>query len=244
MEDLNELQEDKKTSSAQQKSKKRRLSLKDGEFSPSSVTWLDLQRVGIVSSFDTFSLYLTHQPPDYVDDCNKQTIAYVDNYQALIREAIQPLNEQFPLLILSAMISHIVIELNEKIGKVVYKGRVEPVVFHNEDDSRKDKKSDYAILKIVNRRTVLVVEIKSGIGTELYSVKTELAQLFLEVHYSMQDCKESNIVCVLTDTSSYHIFVLNLEHTPYLVEKYHYLRDPSSTNLCSLLRLLIVNLSA
>ena len=110
--DPNELQEDKKTSSAQQKSKKRRLSLKDGEFSPSSVTWLDLQRVEIVSSFDTFSLYLTHQPPDYVDDCNKQTIAYVDNYQALIREAIQPLNEQFPVLILSAMISHIVIELN------------------------------------------------------------------------------------------------------------------------------------
>lgn len=51
-------------------------------------------------------------------------------------------------------------------------------------DKREDKEADYAIYRIVNKVTYIVVEVKLAVGARLTSSdKDKLAQLFLEAIY-------------------------------------------------------------
>ena len=52
--------------------------------------------------------------------------------------------------------------------------------------STKNKKTDYVLIKLINKRTAVVIELKPMVGEQLGILQKELAQLCLEVYYARE----------------------------------------------------------
>ena len=70
-------------------------------------------------------------------------------------------------------------------------------------------------MRLINERTLLVMELKTRTVESLGVLQDELAQLFLEVYNAWEEdqcTRKSNyqrILAVLSDKFTWHIFVIN-----------------------------------
>ena len=68
-------------------------------------------------------------------------------------------------------------------------------------------------MRLVNKRTAVVMELKPTVSEHLGHLEKELAQLFLEVYYAQKEdtkCSYQYMLAVLSDRQTWHVFILNL----------------------------------
>lgn len=90
-----------------------------------------------------------------------------------------------------------------------YSFEIFPIVYKCADNHRKDKRSDYVILKLRNKRTIVVVELKTLVGTQLTGDdKDAIAQLIYEGYLVCHDEKDhyKSLICVYANHASWHFF--------------------------------------
>jgi hypothetical protein len=190
-------------------------------FNPSTATWLQLVDENIVKNFNDFK--------GEVKRCQvgKNTLTETcrgeEQIIDKIKNKVDKDNEGFPMLYCGCELVHIADHLGDD-----YRVKVLPVVFEVPDDGRQNKKSDYTIIRVNNKRTVVVVELKSEVSTKLEENEKELAQLFLEVHYSVEPdkkrCDYDRTIAILGDSKTWHVFILNVSAgSPYSVSEYYLL---------------------
>ena len=78
--------------------------------------------------------------------------------------------------------------------------------------STKNKKTDYVLIKLINKRTAVVIELKPMVGEQLGILQKELAQLCLEVYYAREQdiVSYKQMLAILSDGERWHLFVINI----------------------------------
>ena len=144
----------------------------------------------------------------------------METYKRLVelaKKRLALLNEGFPTICCGIVLLHIVDHLHrqeeEKYQLIIY-----PVV-KTFIDRRKNKRSDYVLIRLMNKRSVIVFEIKLSVGSVISA------------------CKESleTMICVLADHANWHILVIDLRQ-PFSISEYFYLHQPKIEILCSLIK--------
>ena len=158
----------------------------------------------------------------------------VETYKYLLELAnkrLSPLNEGFPTLYCGITLLHIVDYLHSQEGEK-YQLIIYPVVKTFSDD----KKSDCVLVRLMNKRSMIVFELKLNVGSVLTGCKDSLAQLFLEAKYAAEkDWKGGSdtyptMVCVLADHDNWHVLVVDLRQ-PFHVLEYFFLYQPKIETL-------------
>ena len=119
----------------------------------------------------------------------------------LAKRRVTALNEGFSTVCCGIILLHIVDHLHTT-EQDKYKLMIYPVVKMFED-----KRSDYVLMRLVNKRCVIVFELKLSVGTVISACEDSLAQLFLEVKYAVEKERScyTTMVCVLADYENWHI---------------------------------------
>lgn len=102
-------------------------------------------------------------------------------------------------------------ELNAK--EQLHRFSIFPVVKEDDDDGRRNKYTDFSILKVKDSLTRVVIETKLNISEMVnYGMGNDVAQLALETIYSDQqeNNRQEKTLCVLTNGTTWHIFVMNM----------------------------------
>ena len=163
------------------------------------------------------------------------------NCNTTIRDGFTAENEGYPTVIVASPIAHVVAELNV-LTPNMYTCSVFPVVM-KQKDRRRDKKTDYYIIRIKNRQIRVVIEIKTNVPTTLsgdHTTKKNLAQLFLELFYAKKtNSSGDDILGIITDSDQWHFFLVEVRRTPFLIKKYISLSKPQQNSLCSYIRYFI-----
>ena len=123
-------------------------------------------------------------------------------------------NERFSMLYCGNVLVHIVEHLGELMGHDdYYRILLTRTVKDGVPDARHSKKSDYNIIKIANRRTIVVVELKDFVAPNFLGNDKALAQLVLEVYYAKEKdhSNYTSIVGVLASVYSWHIMLLSVD---------------------------------
>ena len=127
-----------------------------------------------------------------------------------------PSSELYATMICGITATHIVGELNNIKQKVVYQLEMEPNILQEED-----KKSDFTILKILNERTYVTIEVKLDVPDKVTAgTKNDLAQLFLEAIYCCKKESIDKLLAILTNGFVWHCFALDASHFPVSIDKY------------------------
>lgn len=123
--------------------------------------------------------------------------------------------------------------VNDSAGSKQYNFKIYPVL-KEERDKRENKFSDISIIKIVNKRTKILIEIKLAVFPRLVmsdNVLDDFSQLFLEGLYVYEQEKISGeIMLVLTDAITWHIFIVNFNTKPVSILEFVTISSPSSQN--------------
>jgi len=186
------------------------LALEDGYLAPSACTWDILVQGGKVSTGllflqkiqDMFNKYIP-TPMESFDDFTKSTI------EGILRNSF-PENEGFTQTLVGPIMAQVVDLLNKK-SDVQYKFSIFPIV-KDEADRRHNKRSDYSIYRIYNKRTYVVVECKLSVSAQLsVALLDYVSQLLLESFYVYQreGCQYRHVMCILTDCYVWHVLVMD-----------------------------------
>ena len=123
-------------------------------------------------------------------------IAQVNKF---IAENSVPMNEGYPMLLCGNTIAYFTAKLNSARGKKSYKFCIYPTVYDVPTDHRKDKQADYVIIKIHNKRTIAVIELKLLVSVSITAAnKDHIAQLIYEAYsVCMQEGTDyKNLLCI------------------------------------------------
>lgn len=241
--------DDDETGSAPPTKKKRSdiVKLKAGELSPSAATWDVLKSQYVVIDFHSFLVQIDERVNkiEIKPQCFGKDL---DTYKGLIKLAKKRLaahNEGFPTILCGIMLLHVVDHLHLQEEEQRYQLTIYPIV-KKFSDERKNKKSDYVLLRLRNKRSMIIFELKLSVGSVIGACKDSLAQLFLEAKYAAEKDWNNGLyyqtmICVLADHDHWHIFLVDLRQ-PLSVLEYFYLHDPQIESLCSLIKQLSLNI--
>ena len=221
--------------------------LRAGDLSPSAATWDVLLFEEVVVAFHTFLVDLS----EVTNKCEIKPQCFgkdLDTYKGLIELAKKRLachNEGFPTILCGIMLLHIVDHLHSQEDERKYHLTIYPVV-KKFSDERKNKKSDYVLVRLSNERSMIIFELKLSVGAVIAGCKDALAQLFLEVKYAAEEDRSSGrrydtMIGVLADHVSWHVLLIDLRK-PFRVLQYFHLNDPQIEDLCSLIKQLSLEL--
>ena len=161
--------------------------LKAGELSLSAAMWDVLKSQHVVLNFHLFLLQIG-------EIANKIEIKQqcfgkdVDTYKGLIKLTKKRLaahNEGFPTILCGIMLLHVVDHLHHQEEEQRYQLTIYPVV-KKFSDERKNKKSNYVLLRLRNKRSMMIFELKLSVGSVIATCKDSLAQLILEAKYAAE----------------------------------------------------------
>lgn len=99
-------------------------------------------------------------------------------------------------------------------------------------------------MRLINKRTLLVMELKPVIAEGLGLLNNELAQLFLEIYYAWEEdhysrnCNYENILGILSDKFMWHIFDIDVQ-LPMKVKHYYFVHNPEIQQICMLVQTLL-----
>ena len=208
------------------KKNKQAESASDLELQPSSATWKKLAEKKILPSFPDFFCQIqsndrtsSFTPPD--TESSSGVVDSIKTVNHSINLYGTPLNEGFSTLICGNIIAGIMAELNKPQK---YKFEIDPIVFKHPTDGRKDKKSDSTIIRIVNKRTVVVIELKLEVCAAITGgAKDNLAQLFYEGKLVCETEKKNytKLLCIYANHTTWHIFVMDYSKVTLCCEEYY-----------------------
>lgn len=216
-----------------------------GKLNPSDVSWKIIEEAKLVDDFFSTILRLEHTNLDMPNLCTGAEL--VDNFIAKVSRYLARENEGFAMTIVSTVLMHLLDELNKRSGHSegapLYQSMLYPMVT-KAADARKSKKSDYFVLKVVNRRVYIIVEVKLDVPQVLSGgMKNQIAQLFVEAYYTYHHCPSlpsySQFLCVLTDGFTWHCFLLQMDCIILTVAKYFKLKD--TVSVCNVFTDMILN---
>ena len=209
------------------------------DFRLPSVKWKQLYSENIVRHFTTM---LVLQPEEFPSSSSSSTLCTSEDVQAfthvneIIAKQFLVQNERLPTVVCGNIVVHIVDHLQFPTVNT-YSVKIVSVVKEVVADARKNKKTDYVIMRLVNQQTVVVVELKPIISKDLGYLEKELAQLFLEVYYVQKEdtkCIYQYMLAVLSDRQTWHMFILNL-HLPIEVQHYYLYCKPTIWQICTVI---------
>ena len=205
--------------------------LKQGRLAPSDCTWHLLERAGYVGSVTEFlrKIVEVRGTMDMSTDSTTDTEAAASMLQ-IIQDATVPTNEGYPLLICENIMAQTVGNLNRRAGQKRYGFLIKPVVKEGYVSQQK-KFSDIGLhrLLLFNARTYVILECKPSVGMLTGGpIMNYVSQLFLEAIYMHKkeneeltaDKQYQSTICILTDSRSWHIFMLNLCVKPITIQEY------------------------
>ena len=150
----------------------------------------------------------------------------------IIQDTTVPANEGYPQLICENIMAQTVHNLNRRAGCKEYCFIIKLVV-KEESDSGQNKFSDVGLHRVLlyNERMHMILECKASVGAVLTggdNIMNDVSQLFLEAIYmhaeenaKLRAAQQYDfIVCILTDSMSWHIFLLNLRGKPITIHTY------------------------
>ena len=93
-----------------------------------------------------------------------------------------------------------------------YRFTIFPIIFPVEKDHRRDKKSDFVVLKIVNKRTLVIIELKLSVGTDITGGdKDNISQLLYEAYLvCKKESKYQKLLCTYANQSHWHFFIMDM----------------------------------
>ena len=119
-----------------------------------------------------------------------------------------------------------------------YQFKIYPTVFKHPTDGRKDEDSGYVIIRIVNKQTVAVIELKLEVAKTITGgAKDNLAQLFYK---GKLVCKDENkdytkLLCVYANHATWHIFVMDYSKLTLCCEEYYSYPLPEESVICKVI---------
>lgn len=124
------------------------------------------------------------------------------------------LNEAFPTLLCGNIIAALTQFMNDQHpredGRKSFQFRVLPVL-KEAKDKRKSQKSDYVIIRLINEKTILLIELKRSVGNPLSEDDNDnLAQLFYEAIVVHRNEEKEKLFCVYSNSFTWHIFEMNM----------------------------------
>ena len=151
---------------------------------------------------------------------------------SMVQDTTVPANEGYPQLICENIMAQTVHNLNRRAVRKEYCFIIKPVV-KEESDSRQNKFSDVGLHRVLlyNERTYVILECKASVGAVLTggdNIMNNVSQLFLEAIYmhteenaKLRAAQQYDfIMCILTGSMSWHIFLLNLRGKPITIHTY------------------------
>ena len=201
---------------------------------PSSATWDILYSKEWLPDIAEFltAVDIPAQVPD-----GRCKAAPIETNVVMVKNSL-PTSEKYSFVICANIISHVVNELNQNTGGLkLYRLDAEPSV-QEENDARNNKRADFSILKIRNKRTYVIVEVKLSVPETLSSrEKNDLAQLFLEIIYCCRKEKINRMLAILTNGFIWHTIALDTRF-PITFENYFRIKiKPENTpkDICNTL---------
>ena len=222
------------------------------DLKPSSVKWSELFSKGIVQKFTTMQMLRAEEPPSSsssssTSTCTTEDVKEFTSVNHIITKRFLAQNEGLTVLVCGNILAHIVNHLQSPSDDT-YSIKIFSIVKEVIEDARKNKKTDYIIMRLINQRTVVVVELKPIISEDLGYLEKELAQLFLEVYYARREDTKSSysypyqyMLAILSDRKTWHVFVLDLR-LPMKVKNYYMYSKPTISEICTGIRTLIKQL--
>ena len=224
--------------------------LKENNLPPSSARWDVLERGGIVEVWQDFFLRLrsleitaTEELLKGVTPCNLEALQMIKAVNVVIANNSLPENVGYPTILCGNIIAHVANELNGGLAKCKYWFRILPVILPHPENHRTDKKADYVLVKIQNKRSLVVCVLKLMVPCDVTSENhKELAQLFLEAynchqHDSSKGMKYEQLLCILASHEHWHFFLVDVTRIPLKVITYYKSKSkPEENIICETIR--------
>ena len=187
---------------------------------PSKIKWNDIYSKDTVSEKEPYEFLLkcTDMKKDLPAALDAPSDTLSEMQKMILDNGIADL-ESFSSMFFGNIIAFLKNSLQSKTGKPgTYKFRVTPVVFCHPEDHRKNKYSDYIVLRLINKSVKVVVAIKKRVTPTVISAKsTHIAQLLHEVYLSERgQC----VIAIYGNCFHSHVFVLDVGRKPYLLLRY------------------------
>ena len=179
------------TDSFPAESPKKKKRIRAATKAPSKTKWEDLQDIGIVSSYCDISHFrenviVARKNAPLIESCHSPELAHFQHCYSVLVKKVSIDNEGFPSAKYTLLFSHLTNHLGDDYNMKIY-----PVI-KKERDRRRNKRSDCTIMKLKNRRTVLVCELKFGLAEEILVIEDEFSQLLQEVRYAYETDTQSS----------------------------------------------------
>ena len=223
--------------------------LKENNLLPSSARWDVLERGGIVEVWQDFFYCLrsleitTEELLKGVTPCNLKALQMIKAVNGVIENNSLPENVGYPTILCGNIIAHVANELNGGLAKCNYWFRILPVILPHPENHRRDKKADYVLVKIQNKRSLVICELKLMVpGAVTSENHKELAQLFLEAYYchqhdSSKGMKYEQLLCILASHEHWHFFLVDVRRIPLKVITYYKSKSkPEENVICETIR--------
>lgn len=194
---------------------------------PSSCTWEGLVKSHLIPDRLCFEVSLRDKrvrcDADTIpNDANEKIDAVSTSIMLISSGTLLHDKESYVIGLILPLLALTVNILNMKDSGKYFLQQLEPdVTVH--DDRRHNKRSDVSIIKIMKKRTIVLVQCKVGVGHEIMNSDAKaVAQLFLEAHYvhELEGKTYGSILCILTDWIHWHFFLVNVGKLPMELIKY------------------------
>ena len=222
--------------------------LKENNLLPSSARWDVLERGGIVEVWQDFFYRLrsleitTEELLKGVTPCNLEALQIIKAVNVVIENNSLPENEGYPTILCGNIIAHVANELNGGLAKCNYWFRILPVILPHPENHRRDKKADYVLVKIQNKRSLVICELKLMVPCAVTSENhKELAQLFLEAYYchqhdSSKGMEYEQLLCILGSHEHWHFFLVDVRIPLKVITYYKSKSKPEENVICETIR--------
>ena len=129
---------------------------------PSSITWVNIEDIGIVPEFTSFirNICSIECSGLLTATCCEESVSHFSYCLESFNGMIERDNEEFTMLTFALFMSH--------VAQHFYKLKLLPVVKPCPSDRRHEKKSDYTLVKLNNARTVFVCELLAVMQRSLF----------------------------------------------------------------------------
>lgn len=180
---------------------------------PSSATWDLVTTAGLLPPFSDFlkGLEPTTWPLEEYEVSEEALCVMKTN--AMILQTSRALNEGHAMQVCGNHVAYFTTMFNNTTGANSYSYDVFPVIYPVESNHRKDKKSDYVLVRMKNKRTIVVMELKLGMSSSITAAdRDSLAQLFYEAYLVSQREKVNytDLICIYADHTTSLFFLMDM----------------------------------
>ena len=204
--------------------------LKLSTLSPSTVTWDLMEQNLMLPPFEDFLQDLKYLEKYDVDSDPNDLAQKIDATMKLVCRHSDGTSEGFQVLLIGILLAYVTSCLDQE-STLRYKFEVFPLVYSDNADHRRDKKTDYILARVFNRRTITIIEVKQSLSSRLTKADSKsLAQLFYEacLRCEKECCHYEDIICILANHDIWHFFTVDCSRKLLNFKQHLVVRDPTA----------------